>query len=368
MSDVSGLATGDFAVGAGMDAVASMWDGEIAWLHLVLASGKGGFSGRTRSVFLGNDPPGQVAAGDVDRDGTLDAVVTIPGADSVLVALGIANGDEAFTVVPYAAGTQPGDVALGDLNADGTPDVVVTNGFPGGVSVLLGKGGGALAAPTPVTLDGVPDGVQVADLNGDGKLDVVTAQPDRSAVSVLLGDGTGALAPAAQHPAGIGAAGVRVGDLDGDGRPDIVVLNSRLDGFSVLRNTTEPPRTAGARDTTIAVTSSLNPSRVGDAVVYGADHHPGARRRHRQLHRQRHGDSRLRRPSARQPLRRHLRRRRRAHRCRALLRICRVRDQRVRPPHPDRGASGRRDGRVDGRGATCRAAAADPHAERQHHG
>jgi hypothetical protein len=78
------------------------------------------------------------------------------------------------------AGASARAVAVGDLDRDGTPDAVVGSSNGGGVSVLLGRGDGTLAAATNVATTYNLAFLTAGDLNRDGRPDVVSANTDES--------------------------------------------------------------------------------------------------------------------------------------------------------------------------------------------
>ena len=117
-------------------------------------------------------------------------------------------------------------------------------------------------------------------MNGDGKPDVVVANCSTSVktcvgangnVAVLLGKGDGTFPTAVSlGSGGTTPFGVAVGDLNGDSKTDIVVANcagnqcgSGAGELGVLLNTT-------LTATTTVLTSSVNPSKPGQAVTFTA--------------------------------------------------------------------------------------------------
>src|SRR6185503_19349257 len=98
----------------------------------------------------------------------------------------------------FGIGSGDGDVALGDFNNDGRLDAAVGGqaALPDGLTVFTGNGVGTFGVPfqSPLrfsTGGNDPFGVAAADLNGDGRVDLVAANTffnttGPSAVGVLL--------------------------------------------------------------------------------------------------------------------------------------------------------------------------------------
>jgi len=184
-----------------------------------------------------NPYPTGIVAGDFNRDGKLDLVITVCGdancvaPSAVQVLLG--NGTGQFAVggvfAAGAQGTSADTLATGDFNGDGIPDVaVVTNGINrfGNVSILLGDGNGGFLPPVFYPVGGSsPVWVVVADFNGDHVLDLALSMTTNDAVSILRGKGDGTFGPATLYPVETGPQGITVGDVNGDGSPDVVAAN-----------------------------------------------------------------------------------------------------------------------------------------------
>jgi len=232
-----------------------------------------------------------VAVADVNNDGKPDLLVANDCLDfscesgSVVVLLG--NGDGTFQPgTAYTAGVAATSLAVADLNGDGHPDLVVADmgvwpNTYGAVSVLLGNGDGTFQpAVTYSSGAGGAYSVAVADVNGDGKPDIVVADEGGKSyktgvVGVLLGKGDGTFQKAVRYSSGGGTpdwystSSIAIGDVNGDGRPDLVVVDQCFSycsdgGVGVLLN-----KTARAITTT-ALTSSPNPSQVGQTVTFTA--------------------------------------------------------------------------------------------------
>src|SRR5262245_4142169 len=161
--------------------------------------------------------PVSVAAGDFDKDGTLDAATANQDSHNMVSVLR-GNGDGTFQAAANLdIGRQPAFVRAVDVNADGNLDLVTANKADSSVSVLLGNGDGTfLAAATYTVGTNVgPVALDVADFDGDGKVDLAVADNGASTVTLMLGDGAGGFAPAAQTvPVGTNPTAVAVADFN----------------------------------------------------------------------------------------------------------------------------------------------------------
>jgi hypothetical protein len=162
--------------------------------------------GETISVYFGNGDgtftpgptfvvttvhsgiPGNLAAGDFNRDGKLDLAVPIPFSGVIAVFLGEGNGTFQPATSSPIVGQWANRVAVGDFNGDGIPDLYVdaetslTNVF-----VVLGNGDGTFS----VLSKGPPQQpccwtTSVADYNGDAVSDLASVDFYNDTVDIFL--------------------------------------------------------------------------------------------------------------------------------------------------------------------------------------
>jgi uncharacterized protein (DUF2141 family) len=264
---------------------------------VLLGNGDGTF--QTAVLYDSGGTAESVAVADVNGDGKPDLVVAnycasgCPNGTNSNVGMLLGNGDGTFQpiVTIYSGGYASPSVVVGDVNGDGKPDLVVSIQCTSGnmssgctnpegiVSVLLGNGDGTFQAAVTYDSGGVyAYSVAVADVNGDGKPDLVAANgcansncSSDGTVSVLLGNGDGTFQAAMTYDSGgWEPLSVAVADVNRDGKPDVVVANdwvstNNLSGLvGVLLNTSI------SATTTTALSSSQNPSALGQSVAFTA--------------------------------------------------------------------------------------------------
>jgi hypothetical protein len=272
---------------------ANLTDCSSGGVDVLLGNGNGTFKSPV-TYTSGGQHAAAVSVTDVNGDGHLDLVVgnscqsngvCLNGAVGVLLG----NGDGTFrSPVSYISnGWGYESIAVGDVNADGRPDIIVVNQYAcqncilGGVSVMLGEGDGTFQSPVSYGSGGLSRSVAIGDVNGDGRPDLVVAnqchgQGGRCGrfladgkAAVLLGNGDGTF----QSPALYGAGGkatvvVTIADVNGDNRPDLLtgnVFNGQSSDGSVGVLLNDLTATTNTK-----ISSSLNPSKVNQAVTFTA--------------------------------------------------------------------------------------------------
>ena len=219
-----------------------------------------------------------LASADFNSDGYADLAVCAPTqmeipfgfVGSLTILFGRPNGlTRASRVVASC-----GEVATGDINRDGRPDLAVVGGDQ--AYVLYGSAG--LSNPGGITLRPFgPTGLDVygrqalavGDITGDGYADVVFATSVRNGVRILLyrGGAAGLNPTLFQQVSTVLTETADVGDINGDGFADLATGNSTL--------TVTGQRAAGQVRVWYGSASGLNLSRGVSVISQGSAGIPG---------------------------------------------------------------------------------------------
>lgn len=161
-----------------------------------------------------------VVVGDFNEDGFPDLAVSVPGRDNT-VDVWLGNGDGTLHNRGRHGGQPLSNIFAGDVNRDGHLDVVISGNSSGSVVVLLGRGDGTFRNPTRFSTGESVIEVVIVDWNNDGIPDLLAMG---SYLHLLLGTGDGTFAR--QQDCGV-AADLRqnvIADFNGDGFPDLATL------------------------------------------------------------------------------------------------------------------------------------------------
>lgn len=213
-------------------------------------------------TFAARGNPSALALGDFDFDRDLDLFVINVLTDSLTVLLN--DGAGSFTATPTAypvglGGQTLTALAVGDLNRDGSPDAVVSSGNGGSLSILLHDGLANFLSPRTLPGGSFPADLALADHDGDGDLDL--AVPSANApyqITIFRNDGSGGLAPARTIPLDSGPSSVAAADLTGEGVDDLAVTMAGPGEVAVLLNRSDLHDETGGLDPRMIYASFLD--------------------------------------------------------------------------------------------------------------
>jgi hypothetical protein len=190
-----------------------------AFITTHYSNGDGTFRPVTTAV-TGNSLVSVGALADMNGDGRADLIAVAQGSGGRTLRVFAAAADGTFTpLAETQLDRSPARIAAGDWNRDGRADVVVTGGTGTAALLYPGQGNGTFAAPQAVLPELVTSAGAVAagDFDGDGAQDLVIAGQSMSALFLST---RGAEPIAAELP--VGNSSLFAFDVDRDGELDLV--------------------------------------------------------------------------------------------------------------------------------------------------
>ena len=210
------IALGDMDNDGDLDAVVTK-DGEGEPNKVWLNNGSGNFT--DSGLSFGDAKSWGIALGDLDGDGDQDGFVANIGANKVYLNSGNTNTDNGQNLGTASSR----DLALADIDGDGDLDAVVANNANGQANkIWLNDGNGYFTAFTKNFGNDISWGLALGDLDGDGDIDGFIANDGPNKVYLNKGYTT---TSNGQNLGNASSRGVQLGDMKGDGDLDAVVAN-----------------------------------------------------------------------------------------------------------------------------------------------
>ncbi|MCP4426955.1 MAG: RHS repeat protein, partial [Chloroflexi bacterium] len=210
------IALGDVDGDGDLDAFVANDGHNRLWLN----NGDGIFSDSGQS--LGNYDAVELQLGDLDGDGDLDAFVANGGSDNEPNQVWLNNGQGVFTNSGQNLGNAWSYAApLGDLDGDGDLDAFVGNRFSPD-EVWLNDGGSQFTNSGQSLGNAVTWAVSLGDLDGDGDLDAFVSNIGPN--QVWQNDGSGNFSNSGQNLGNAATYNTALGDVDDDGDLDAFVV------------------------------------------------------------------------------------------------------------------------------------------------
>lgn len=207
--------------------------------------GTGDFS-EVIEIFIGQDvnnpverDPSAILAADFNNDRFIDLAVVNSTSNSVTILENrFSSPGNSFQINnSYDVGNGPSSIAAGDFNRDGWIDLVISNFDDNSLSILQNAGNGIFNQTQTIPTLQHPTQVVVGDFDGDGSIDLASVALGVDRLQLFLNNSFGQFNDSGENYAtGSSPYGLTTADLDNDGDTDIVVTNSGENTLYIFKN------------------------------------------------------------------------------------------------------------------------------------
>lgn len=245
----------------------------LALISFSALSGTGGFIDSGQA--LGNGGVFSLAISDVDSDGDLDIVTSVPSGARIFLNDGLGNFIDSSQLIDFSKQMYAYSVKLADFNGNGYVDLVIGNNS-GGNRVFFNDGTGIFTDTGQSLGNGRTQALAVGDMDNDGDIDIVVGNFG-SYNRVYKNNGAGIFnssfnlkEPNKKNLTRTQA--IAVGDFNGDGRLDVYAGNINEDTvymsneYGQLRTV---KKTAGEYHAPGVAVGSINNDSYQDVITAG---------------------------------------------------------------------------------------------------
>lgn len=241
------LDVGDFNADGATDLAVATWSGPVSVLLGNKTAGVPDGTFAAKVDYTTGSNARHIVVKDVNSDGALDLVASLPTGNAVTVYLGnktagVPNGTFAAHV-DYTAGYSPYALAMADFDGDGKDDITFVGNSTNFMGFLKNVGDGTFRIFGQSRLSGgsaVSYSTSLADVNADGATDIIATNYNGTSLSVYIanksaGVADGTFQAAVNYTTGSNPYNSITGDFDEDGAIDIAVTNYSSSTVSIFK-------------------------------------------------------------------------------------------------------------------------------------
>ncbi len=204
----------------------------------IFRNGGTGSLTKTSSINL-NDQPLSIATSDINRDGSMDLIVTVNRDGNIGTAITYKNQGDGTFVQAFSEsniGVTQGTLVVGDLNTDGSQDLILPIDINNKVTILKNNNPESFTILNITGFSGQARTVAIGDLDGDGDLDPVVPTYSTTYVMLYRNEGSMNFATLPYIILQNVPWASSLADFDGDGDLDMAVTEPNVNKVAILMN------------------------------------------------------------------------------------------------------------------------------------